>query len=256
MKKKLLRLSIVLLFIAVIGGIIYIALRSIIPGFIETLRNGDRSDIERFLRDSGTVKGMILTVLLQFMQIVSIVFPGMPIQIAAGIIFGVFRGFLLCLIGNVAANCAVFAVARRLGDRLNRLLDTQYKTGKFSFMNNAGHPGFVVFISCLMPLLPNGIIPYLAARTKLSFRSFALAVLFGGMPGIFMFCAIGSSILEGQYLTVGIICLLALAVIILLYWKQTAVVSFAYSVWNRIFHHGARQGAQIKPSDTDADDKK
>lgn len=56
--------------------------------------------------------GLICTALLQFLQVVSIVLPGAPIQVAAGIVYGVWKGSAICYVSHVSANLAVFAASR------------------------------------------------------------------------------------------------------------------------------------------------
>jgi len=214
--------------LVLIVAIILLALNAILPGFIEVLEHGDQAQIEQYIRSFGSVGGALLGFLLQFMQILSVLFPGGPIQIAIGVVFGTWEGFLICLCGYVLSNLFVFWSARKLGNRLDQVF-AGGRTRRLRFITEAKHPGFVVALSCLMPFLPNGLVPYIAARTKITTLRFFFAVFFGCMPTLFLLCAIGNTLLMGNYLKVGILCALLVAGVLLLYLFR-----------NRIFALGER----------------
>ena len=51
---------------------------------------------------------------LAFVQVVSLVIPAMPVQLAEGIAYGPWKGFVTSFSASVAANFLVFLLARRL----------------------------------------------------------------------------------------------------------------------------------------------
>lgn len=59
---------------------------------------------------------------MQFIQIITIALPSVPIQVAVGVIFGTWRGFLVCYLGYVSANALIFISVRKLGAKLEQLL--------------------------------------------------------------------------------------------------------------------------------------
>ena len=52
-------------------------------------------------------------------------------------------------------------------------------SGKIDFLKKERHPAYMTAMACLIPVLPNGIIPYAAARTKIRLYEFALAMVLG-----------------------------------------------------------------------------
>ncbi len=211
-----LRIVVVLVTLILITAIILFALDSILPGFSDVLEHGDHTQIEQYIRSFGSVGGAMLGFLLQFIQILSVLFPGGPIQIAIGVVFGTFEGFLICLSGYVLANLFVFWSARKLGNRLDQLFSGS-RTNRLRFITEAKHPGFVVALSCLLPFLPNGLVPYIAARTKISTGRFLLATFLGCMPTLFLLCAIGNTLLMGNYKKVILLSALLVIGVLLLY---------------------------------------
>lgn len=213
---NVLRALVFVLAIVVICAIILVSLNAILPGFLDVLEHGDHTKIEQYIRSFGNVRGALLGFLLQFVQILSVLFPGGPIQIAIGVVFGTLEGFAICFSGYVLANLFVFLSARKLGNRLD-LFFSGGSSNRLRFITDAKHPGFVVALSCLLPFLPNGLVPYIAARTKISTGRFVLATIFGCMPTLFLLCAIGNTLLQGNYRKVILLSGLLITGVLLLY---------------------------------------
>lgn len=202
-RNNILRILLLIAAFAIVLAIILLSLNAILPGFADVLQRGDQQELVRYIRGFGSFGGVVLAFLLQFVQIISIFFPGGPIQIAIGVVFGTLWGFIICHAGYVFANIVVFFSARRLGNRLDQLFsESGRKESRFRFLTEAQHPGFVVALSCLIPLLPNGLVPYIAARTKITFWQFLLSVYLGSIPTLLMLNAIGNKLLHRDYLMV------------------------------------------------------
>lgn len=219
MKKSVLLRILVFLGVAlVLFALVYFAFIQVVPDVWPVLKSGNEADIEAYLRNNTSVGGMICTGLLQFVQVISILLPGAPIQIAAGIVYGTLRGFLLCFAAYLAANVAVFYAARKFNAKLNQLLPIQ--EGKLMsrarLLGDTDMPVYMTAMACIIPLLPNGIIPYAAAKTKMSLKQFTLAVALGCCLPIFFMCAAGGRILAGDYfLVIAIFVLMLLLVVVL-----------------------------------------
>lgn len=84
---KLLRILLTAVALTLILLIILLILQSVLPGFIDILEHGDRREIMEYIRSFGSVRGVVLGFLLQFIQILSVIFPGAPIQLSMGVVF-------------------------------------------------------------------------------------------------------------------------------------------------------------------------
>lgn len=222
MKKKLpvwlLRVLIYLGMIGLITFLICLSLKSILPGFIKVIERGNQAEIEAYLRSFAGLRGMAIAFLLQFMQIVSVVFPGGPIQIAIGIVFGAFKGFLICHAGYLAASSLVFLSARKLGRGLAALLPLESeRSGRFSKIRDAKRPASMVFLFSVLPFLPNGLVPYVAAKTRISFFRFFAAVYLGSLPALLFLCGVGNALVAGNFLFAGILVAVFLCAVVLLF---------------------------------------
>lgn len=207
-----------LLRIALALGLVYLAFVKAMPDLWPVLKSGNEAEIEAYLASADSTVGLVCTAMLQFLQVVSIILPGAPVQIAAGIVYGVWKGGAICYAAYVSANLTVFAVARHLGSLLDRLAPGQGGglLQKVKFLSDAEMPVYMTAMACIIPVVPNGIIPYAAARTPMKFWQFAVAVCAGSVVPIFVMCLIGGRILAGEYLLAVAVFGVSLLVVILL----------------------------------------
>ena len=217
-RNNILRVLVLIAAFAVVLTIILLSLNAILPGFADVLEHGDQQELVRYIRGFGSVGGVVLALLLQIVQIISIFFPGGPIQIAIGVVFGTLWGFVICHVGYVLANIAVFFSARRLGNRLDQLFsESDTSESRFRFITDSQHPSFMIALACLIPMLPNGLVPYIAARTKITSWQFFFSVYLGSIPTLLMLNAIGNKLLQGDYLSVSLLGALLVIGVALLY---------------------------------------
>ena len=97
-----------ILAVIVVAVLIWIAFGNKIPGLIPLLKEGDGQKIADYLSQETGIKGIIAVILLQMIQVASIVMPGMAIQVASGLIYGWLEGFLMCYFGFVLSNFLIF----------------------------------------------------------------------------------------------------------------------------------------------------
>ena len=216
-KKTAIRIAVMAALVLVMMLIIALVLRRLLPDLIPLLRAGDEGEIESYIRSFGSVRGGVITMFLSFIQVISIVFPGTPIWVAAGVVFGWWKGFLLCQAAFSASNVAVFVLSRKLHGKLDEIFVGGESEGKFRFMTDSDYPEYMVFLADMVPLVPNGAVPYIAARTDITTGRFAAAMTLGSVPQILAYCAVGNRILQGDWLFAGILFGGLLAVIIALY---------------------------------------
>lgn len=217
-KATLVRIALVLSAAALILGLFYLAFVKAMPDLWPVLKSGNEAEIEAYIASSDSTVGLICTAMLQFLQVVSIVLPGMPIQIAAGIVYGVWKGGTICYLAYVTANLVVFAAARHLGNLLDRFAPSGGGGifQKVKFLSDAEMPIYMTAMTCIIPVVPNGIIPYAAARTPMKFWQFAVAVCCGSVVPIFVMCLIGGRILAGEYFLAVAVFAVSLGLVVLL----------------------------------------
>lgn len=247
-RNRILKLLIQIALIAAVLLLVYFSVESVLPGIIDLIAKGDGADVQQYLSQFTNLRGCFIGFLLQFIQIITIFLPSIPIQIAMGIVFGVWRGFLICFLGYNAASALIFAAARKLGDSLEKLLPSKKvnekgETKKRAILDSE-HPAFMVFLATLFPMLPNGLIPYAAAKTKVRFPAFMLAVGTGCIPTILTLCAVGKKLIGGDFLAAALFTLPLLALFIILFWQQKNITALFEKVSARIRKRRQKKAAE------------
>jgi TDG/mug DNA glycosylase family protein len=255
MKQKIMKLSGMLIGIGLAVWLVYRAFGRMLPGLIPVLKSGNEKAIEAYLSHAGNWEGMVCVFLLQFLQVVTIIFPGWPIQVAAGIIYGGLRAFGITLLAYWSANMVTFFVIRQMKDTVvgrnraargkeggkeqltpgkagavlekNRLrLAKKHKESTFISRIKNTHPILAVMMGVLMPGMPNGFIPYVAAGTRLTYKQFAFAIAAGCWFPIFMTCMAGHFILTGDFLISIIMIVCPIVVVAFLYQHQYKILQY------------------------------
>ena len=219
----LLRLAAVIVIVTAVVLVVFMFLKTMMPGLIEAIESGKEDAIEEYLRSSGRFWGIVSLFLLQYIQILSIFLPGAPIQIASGIVFGTWIGFLTCYAAYNLANLTLFFLSRRLGDSIKQIIahDTQKES---SIENLLVSPGIGVIMLCLIPIVPNGLVPVFASRTNISYRRFVMAVAVGSVPTLLVLAAVGNHLLVGDYLVSIILCIILGSIAGMVYLNQNKII--------------------------------
>lgn len=226
-RNKIFRILFFAALFAIVALLIYFAFIAIMPELIPLLKDGDEAAIEDYLRHNSNFTGILCTALLQMVQIVSVVLSGVPIQIAAGIVYGTWRGFAICHLSTVAASTGVFAVIRKTGEKLDKFFPTNDgKLSKLDFIRNSDRPAYTITIAYLIPLIPNGFIPYFSAKSRITVKEFAIAVFVGSFIPILLMNTIGNKILTGGYVGAAVMCGVLFVVIFLLYKFKKPILDF------------------------------
>ena len=136
--------------------------------------------------------GPLLFILLYTMTPV-LMLPGLPMAIAAGVLFGPFWGVVYAITGATLGASASFLVARhaarewvesRLTGEMWQKLDRQ-----------VGEQGWkIVAITRLIPLFPFNLLNYAFGLTKIPFLHYAVASFFCMLPGCIAFIVFSSSL--------------------------------------------------------------
>lgn len=198
----------IILFIGALAAgilIVWHAFGETLPELWRLLKAGDEKEIELYLSGRDRWKGYAAIFVLSVLQVISIVFPGFAIQISAGVIYGFWRAFALTYTGFVSGNMLVFLSAKGMGQGVQGAVSGKAKDNKaaqwlYEKMKTT-KPGFVVSFVNLLPILPNGIIPYIAAGSgAISPLHYLLAISVSSWIQIMFNCLAGHFLMRGQYL--------------------------------------------------------
>ncbi len=128
--------------------------------------------------------------------------PSLPIDIAAGAVFGPWLGTLYAAIGATLGSMISFGIARLLG----REFVERFVGGHISFCAKCSDHllGRIVFVTRLVPFLSFDLISYGAGLTKMSLRVFGLATFVGVLPLTFLYAYSGPLLVSSGALSVGL----------------------------------------------------
>ncbi len=217
-----------IIYILILTGVVWLVwtvFGDSLPEYFRLLEAGDEAAIEAYINEEASWKGMLTIVILAALQVVSIVFPGFAIQIAAGVIYGWFRSFLLCYFGFLLGNMGVFLFVRRMGSQIAGFAPQRNKGRWLRQRLSTTRPEFVVAFVNMLPVLPNGIIPYIAAGSSISVPGYLGAIAVGCWFQILLNCIAGGFIKNGDYLFMVLAIGVQLLIIAIAAWKRKEIMA-------------------------------
>ena len=122
-------------------------------------------------------------------------FPGTPLTLIAGSLFGNIWGTLIALVGNTLGATLAFLLARYvLRDYIQEKFVSKYP--KINECNKSVEKrGFPTVISLrLIPLFPFNALNFLLGITKIPTKTYIIASFIGMIPGTFLFVYFGESL--------------------------------------------------------------
>ena len=219
-KKKRRRMMLEIVLIAAALIIVVLLLREHTPKILKLLEDGNVSGIETYIKAEGE-KGRFVLILLQVIETVTIVLPAMPVYICAGAVYGKLQGFLMCYLTNILMNILIFIAARKMKTSTLEFARFQKNQKLEELMTAAQHPERLVVAMCLLPIVPNGMIPYISAQTGIRPMTFTAALAVGSLPSILVYVCFGDLLLSEHFkITLPLVIIVAVLVIILMLFKK------------------------------------
>ena len=173
---------------------------------------------------AGGLTGALLCIAVQFLQVVIAFIPGEITSLAAGYVFGAWRGFLYSAIGVTLGSAFNFWFARVVGrPTLERLVgrDTLAKIDRSLASAKSKSALFLLF---LLPGLPKDLLCYAAGFSSMGMLEFVVLSGLARSPALLASVLIGAGVSRGDYRSVIAIVLLVLVAVGGYYWYQRANV--------------------------------
>ncbi|MCI1208462.1 MAG: TVP38/TMEM64 family protein [Treponema sp.] len=138
---------------------------------------------------------------LQVLQVVVFIIPGEVFQIAAGYVFGAFRGTVYCLAGSIIGGTINFFAARFLfRHRVEHyaLSHQGWIVEKIkAFENRSDYTGRavqLVFLLYLIPGMPKDLLGYICGITEMAYLPYIIASHLGKLPALVVSTFFGGGI--------------------------------------------------------------
>lgn len=187
--EKLIMAVSILLILAVLTPILI----RIVPDIVNIVKNKEYQQIEDYIKSFGAI-GVAVALVLQILQVISVVIPSPVIWISVGAVYGTFWGMLICAGGMVLGNALVFLTARKF-----HLESDEKERKKLWFLSDIKNEELMILLMFLIPGMPNGIVPYICAGTQIPARRFLSIVTVSCIPSILFSTCIGDMALQGNH---------------------------------------------------------
>lgn len=207
----------------IIFSIIIPIIFNILPHIIFLYKSDNKHALYEYLHSFGS-KGILILIILQVFQVLSFVIPAPIIWITAGLTYEPLEALFCCIIGIVIGNSIAFYLGRKFGNRLIDALISKGNLSKFSYIENSKHAVLIEFLLYLIPIIPNSIIPYIYARTKISYFKFISIIAVACIPSILFSAYFGHIAISGHMTAAAIIILLSLITAVLLFYKHDKIM--------------------------------
>ena len=191
-----------------------IQLLPLIKGIIANI--GNESNMVEHINAYG-LKGIPILIGLQALQIIIAFVPAAAVQILTGLCYGAYWGTLINVTGCVLGNTFVFVTVRQMQNMFGLLIKRDVKHKSFLSKEQLAkikRPEIIVFLFFLIPGIPNGIVPYVFAETRISLLRYIAAVIAGSIPGAFMCTFLGDRLSRGNFTTATIIAVFVVAILL------------------------------------------
>lgn len=192
--------------------------------------NPDR--VAAHLHAAGPLAPVVFILLMAGAVVISPI-PSLPLDVAAGVTFGVLPGTVYAVLGAEIGAILSFLIGRALGrEALIRLFRTDVR---FCEHCSDRHLAMFVFLSRLVPIISFDLISYGAGLTNMSLLVFAVATLLGMIPGTLAMTSLGGSLFKEEWLLV----VLGLVMVALLLLVPKLVIRHPSSRWVRLLRGDA-----------------
>lgn len=146
--------------------------------------------------------GVVLFILTYVAAAVTLA-PSFILTFAAGAIFGLWRGTLICYVSMLLGSIAVYGLAAPMAEgRIMRRLD---RDPRVAAVRRAvvGDALWVMFLLRLSPLVPYNLLNYALALSGVRFKDFVVASI-GMLPAIVMYAYYGKIVGDVAKLAAGV----------------------------------------------------
>lgn len=175
-------------------------------------------DLAAAIRQQGAAAPLAL-IGLMVVAVVVPPLPSVPLDIAAGAVFGIAWGVAWVLIGAEIGAIIAFLLARRLGrSRLEHRIDPQLLSRVDGAVER--HGMLAVLVLRLVPAFHFDLVSYAAGLTPMSLGRFAIATLIGMTPPVIAIVAVGDQLAARPEVAIAIFgVLVVLALGPLVWWS-------------------------------------
>lgn len=170
----------------------------VFPYFKDLLNADTRGQFVADIRSRGPW-GVLILLALQVLQVVIAFIPGEFVQIAAGVVYGTFGGWLICTLGTALSSALVYKLVDRLGMPFVEDMISPKMAKRLEFMSNNKKIDLIMFVLFFIPGLPKDVFTYFAPVTKMPLKRFLVLTLVARSPALIASTYGGAAFTQGDY---------------------------------------------------------
>ena len=170
--------------------------------------------------------GVLILLLLQFLQVLVAFIPGEAVQFAAGALYGPIGGSLLILAGCALSSAAVYVLVHKLGAPFVQTMVSEKYLDKFREFEHSGKLAVLVFVIYLIPGLPKDTFSYLVPLTNMKLKSFIGITTVARTPGVLASCFVANGLMQGNYVSAAIVAAVVVVLVVLCIWKRKELMEW------------------------------
>lgn len=187
--------------------------------FKEFFRKGITQEEIREIAQNFGWRGIVSIGLLSMLQVILMFLPAEPVQVVAGVSYGLGYGLLICLAGVVVGNTIIYVAYKIFGTRMSeyysRKIDVDWSSAK-----TVWGLSFVVLLLYILPAIPYGMICFFAASTNLKYPRYIILTVLGSAPSILIGVALGHLAITASIVWAAVVFAVLVVIIIIIFIKK------------------------------------
>ena len=190
-----------------------------------------KEEVRESLEQLG-FKGYFTIGILSMLQVLLTILPAEPVQVMAGVAFGLWKGVLVCFAGVFLGNTLIYILYKIYGDKLEDFFE---KNAEFDFDAARHSPKIVlvVFILYFLPAIPYGLICFFTASLNLKYPKYILLTGLGAIPSIFIGVGLGHLAIASSWIISLIVFAVLLVLLFVLYKNKSKIFKKVNEFMNR-----------------------
>lgn len=160
-------------------------------------------------------RGYITVGILSMLQVLFTFLPAEPVQVIAGVSFGLWTGGLVCLTGVILGNTAIYFLYKIYGQKLGDLFEENIDFN-FDAARRSSKISLIVFILYFLPAIPYGLICFFTASLGFKYRKYILLTTLGSIPSILIGVGLGHMAMASSWIISVLVFFVLIALLVTL----------------------------------------
>lgn len=184
-----------------------------------------REQLVQTVQNTG-MKGVLLFLGIQIIQVVAAFLPGEPVELMAGMLYGAWGGMLFCLIGILLGSFLIYAVVKVF--RVQAVSPEVLQ--KYAFLRNPARVKLLLFLLFFIPGTPKDFLTYLAPLLPVKMATFLSIATLARIPSVLSSTLAADAFFEGnKALGIGIYLIIG-SIAALCIWQENNIIKYAEKV--------------------------